>query len=122
MQHPDANISLKLVRSPLQCTHNNPLDLQRLTSLKKYRASSEMRSAASSDRGGGDRAPLARPSTPWGDATANLVNMSTASCAGRWSQRLGVLEVKLMVVDIVVLIRVSLERELALRYSTGSTY
>ena len=47
------------------------------TSLKKFRDNSVMRSVARSDRegGGGDSAPVASPSTPWGDATAMVVNL-----------------------------------------------
>ena len=74
------------------------------TSLKKCRASSVIRSAAWSecDGGGGDRAPVARPSTPRGDATAIVANLWTMSCEGRWSQRLGGLEGKLIAADLLV--------------------
>lgn len=61
-----------------------------------------IRSAASSecDGGGGDRAPVARPSTPRGDATAIVANLWTMSCEGRWSQTLVVLEGKLIAADL----------------------
>ena len=84
------------------------------TSLKKCRASSVIRSAACSecDGGGGDRSPVARPSTPRGDATVIVANLWTASCEGRWSQRLGVLGGKLIAADLLhVLVHVLVDLE-----------